>query len=373
MAPSARPRTASGTARWKIVVRDDLEDEAAGRRDREGDERDREGLGQAEDRQPGRGHEPPGHEDGAEARAQHKGARDDRAEDPADCRSPHSGRRCPPRRCRRRCGEDDSQHGDAAEREARDDVDGREAQDDASRERAVLPDAAPRRPGSRQPPERRLRQRRRRGQPGQHDCDDGERRRVEDEREREPADAIRIPAIAGPRANARLSSVAHAEFAGPSWRSSATRVGRYAPIVGPKNVEKHVARIASATTASTGPSVATSQASTTMIAPRAMSVAMQDPPPVEPVRHDPGRNREQDIRQDARRADDAQQDRVLGPCVHDDQQRDQVEPVPDRADELADQQADERAVCEELAVCAEPAQEMVTQATARSGPARART
>ena len=40
------------------------------------------------------------------------------------------------------------------------------------------------------------------------------------------------PATPGPTIQARLSRVAHAEFAGPNSRSSPTRLGTSAPIAG---------------------------------------------------------------------------------------------------------------------------------------------
>ena len=45
-------------------------------------------------------------------------------------------------------------------------------------------------------------------------------------------DASSRPAIPGPTIQARLSSVAHAEFAGPNSRSSRTRLGIRAPMAG---------------------------------------------------------------------------------------------------------------------------------------------
>ena len=68
-----------------------------------------------------------------------------------------------------------------------------------------------------------------------------------------PPIAISSPATAGPITKARLSRLDQALFAGPSSVSSVTRLGRYEPIVGPKNVEKQVARIARPTIATSGP------------------------------------------------------------------------------------------------------------------------
>ena len=64
----------------------------------------------------------------------------------------------------------------------------------------------------------------------------------------------------------------------------------------------------------------------------------QDQAAIVSVGDDPGRYREQHVGHDARRADDAQDDRVLGLVPDEDEQRDQVEPVADRRDELAEQQ-----------------------------------
>ena len=359
--------------------RDDLEDEAAGRCDREGDERDREGLGEPEDRETDRGHDATDDEDARQPRPEHEGAGHERAEDAAD-----ADRGVEPARTRLAGavdgrGEHDGQHGDAAEREARHDVHGREADDDAGREllrlelglglglghRAGL--------GRRNGLRGRPRQGCRRRQPRQHDRDDGEGGRVQNERQREPAERDQQAGDRGPEGEREVVE------RGPR------RVGRpELALVGDQGRQVRADRRAEERREARGEDRERHDCLDRAVRrdqpgehdhDRAASDVRgdEDPPPVEPVRHDAGRHREQDVRQDARRADDAQQDRVLGPRVHDDQQRDQVEPVPDRADELAEQQADERAVCEELAVCAEPAQETVTRASARSGPARART
>ena len=65
-----------------------------------------------------------------------------------------------------------------------------------------------------------------------------------------------MAANAGPMTYAMLSSDAYAVFAGPRSASSLTRLGRYAPMLGPKNEERQAARIVTATMISVGPSVA---------------------------------------------------------------------------------------------------------------------
>ena len=60
--------------------------------------------------------------------------------------------------------------------------------------------------------------------------------------------AMMMPASAGPTMNDSSPRVANRLLAGPSSRSSRTRLGRYAPIAGRKKHEKQVARIASTTT-----------------------------------------------------------------------------------------------------------------------------
>ena len=47
-----------------------------------------------------------------------------------------------------------------------------------------------------------------------------------------PPAATSSPPSAGPTMNPTLSRLDQALFAGPSWRSSVTRLGRYAPIAG---------------------------------------------------------------------------------------------------------------------------------------------
>ncbi len=86
------------------------------------------------------------------------------------------------------------------------------------------------------------------------------------------AAAMMIPASAGPTMNDSSPRVANRLLAGPSSRSSRTRLGRYAPIAGRKKHEKQVAKIARPTTARSGPSLATMIVSATMIRPRATSV-----------------------------------------------------------------------------------------------------
>ena len=70
---------------------------------------------------------------------------------------------------------------------------------------------------------------------------------------------------------ATLSSVAQALFAGPRSRSS-TSIGSNAAMAGPKNVEKHAARMETATMTVVGASSITAATSTSMSTPRARSV-----------------------------------------------------------------------------------------------------
>ena len=102
----------------------------------------------------------------------------------------------------------------------------------------------------------------------------------------------------------------------------------------------------------------------------------EDQAPVEAVRNDPGGDRQDEVGEDARGADEPEDERVLGDLVDQDQDRDEVQPVPDRGDELADQEPGERPVAEELAVGAEDGHPRVliaapaTGAGARRPPAR---
>ena len=73
-------------------------------------------------------------------------------------------------------------------------------------------------------------------------------------------------------------------------------------------------------------------------------------PPVEAVRDDPGRDAQEDVREHPDGADDAEDDRVLGLAVDEDDERDEVQPVADGRHELADEQPRQRAVPQQLAV-----------------------
>ena len=132
--------------------------------------------------------------------------------------------------------------------------------------------------------------------------------------------------------------------------------------------------MATAPTAHSGPPIATIQARTSMHAARARSDVEQHEPPVEAVGDDAGRDRQQDVRQQARGPDDAEDDRVLRLLVDEHDQRDEVQPVADRRHELADEQPGQRPVAQQLAVRARdrhPAPRAVGARFVRGGyPAR---
>ena len=69
-------------------------------------------------------------------------------------------------------------------------------------------------------------------------------------------------------------------------------------------------------------------------------------PPVVAIGNDPGRYRQEHVGQDPGCPDDPKQDRVRAVAVHHDEQRDEVEPVPDRGHELARQQLRQRRIGE---------------------------
>ena len=73
--------------------------------------------------------------------------------------------------------------------------------------------------------------------------------------------------------------------------------------------------------------------------------------PVVAVDDDPGRDRQEHVRHDPGGADDAQQERIAALLVDHDEERDEVQPVADARDELARQQAHERAVGQDPTVC----------------------
>ena len=76
----------------------------------------------------------------------------------------------------------------------------------------------------------------------------------------------------------------------------------------------------------------------------------QDQPAVEPVRDDPCRDRQDQVRGDASGPDESESERVVGLLVDHDQHRDQVEPVADGGDELADHQPRQAGVREDPAI-----------------------
>ena len=65
----------------------------------------------------------------------------------------------------------------------------------------------------------------------------------------------------------------------------------------------------------------------------ALTVWMVEPP-IESVGDDARRDRQEDVRQHPRRADDAQDERVARDVPDDDEQRDEIEPVTDGRDKL---------------------------------------
>ena len=96
----------------------------------------------------------------------------------------------------------------------------------------------------------------------------------------------------------------------------------------------------------TGASTATSTASTTIRRAPDEVRDQQDQPPVEAVGDDARRHRQQHEGDEAGGANDAQDDRVVGDLIDDDEDRDEVEPVADGADGLADKQPNQRRVPE---------------------------
>ena len=170
-----------------------------------------------------------------------------------------------------------------------------------------------------------------------------------------PPIAMSSPAIAGPITKARLSRLDQALLAGPSSRSSVTRLGRYEPIVGPEEGRE----------AGRQDGQANDRGERTVgrledgqrehdHAPGDVRHE-QDQAPVEAIGDDPGGDRQEDVGQDPGGPDDAQQDRVRARLVDEDEERHEVQPVADRGHELAAEQPDERAVAEEPAIGGEDA------------------
>ncbi len=137
--------------------------------------------------------------------------------------------------------------------------------------------------------------------------------------------------------NARLSRLDQALLAGPSSNSSFTRPGRYAPIAGEKNAEKHVASTARITTQMTGRSRKTTAAMTIMITPRMMSVVSSTSRRSKRSATIPA-GIDNRMWADSCRADDAEHERILRQIPDDDQQRDKVKPVAYGRYELTEQQ-----------------------------------
>ena len=110
-------------------------------------------------------------------------------------------------------------------------------------------------------------------------------------------------------------------------------------MAGPKKVEKHAARIETATMiAMVGAPTATAAASTDHQHSAGDIGDQQDHAPIEPIGNDAGRHREEHVRKDPRRTDDPEQHRRVALAVDDHEDGDEVQPVADARDELARQQ-----------------------------------
>ena len=168
-----------------------------------------------------------------------------------------------------------------------------------------------------------------------------------------PPAAISSPPIAGPITKARLSSVDQALLAGPSCSSSATREGRYAPIAGPKNVEKHVATTARITIRRDRRARCDERRHEEHEQPACDVRDQEDQAAVVAVGDQTRRNGQDDVWEDPRRAHDPQDQWVVRNVVDQDQDGDEVEPVADRRDELPDQEAGQRPVVQQETVGAQ--------------------
>ena len=82
----------------------------------------------------------------------------------------------------------------------------------------------------------------------------------------------------------------------------------------------------------------------------------QHEPPVVAVGHDPGRHRQDDVRDHAHRPEQPEHDRIAGFAIDHDEQGDDVQPVADGADELATEQPRQRPVAQDVAVGRQEAQ-----------------
>ena len=113
----------------------------------------------------------------------------------------------------------------------------------------------------------------------------------------------------------------------------------------------------SAISATIGPSVTSTNVIPTMHAGAREVRHEQHETPVVAVGHDPGRHRQDDVRDHAHRPEQSEHDRIAGFAVDHDEQRDDVQPVADRADELAAEQPRQRPVAQDVAVGRQEAQE----------------
>ncbi len=192
-----------------------------------------------------------------------------------------------------------------------------------------------------------------RGQPPEHDGDDGERDRVEEEREAEAARrdeqaTDRRPDHEGEVVEGGPGAVGGAELAlvadqagqvGADGRAEEAREARRQDRQRHDRPERTTAGHQERHRQHDHPSGDIRDE--------------EHQPALEPVGHHAGRDREQDVGQDPGRTDDPEQERVGALLVDHDEQGDQVEPVPDRADELAAEEPDERPVRQQGAVGAQ--------------------
>ena len=92
----------------------------------------------------------------------------------------------------------------------------------------------------------------------------------------------------------------------------------------------------------------------------------QHEPPVVAIGHVSGRNRQHDVRNHAHCAEQPQHDRIAGLAIDHDEQRDDVQPVADRADELAAEQPRQRPVAQDVAIGRQEAQVSALGISART-------
>ena len=91
--------------------------------------------------------------------------------------------------------------------------------------------------------------------------------------------------------------------------------------------------------------------------------------PVVPVGHDPGRHRQDDVRDHAHGPEQPEHDRIAGLAIDHDEQGDDVQPVADRADELAAEQPRQRPVAQDVAIGRQEAQVSALGVSARDDQA----